>query len=836
MINNKQDLIEDFCQRLILSYGYAEDQIGRNNVYSNLGINADVVVWRSGYDKVSGVNPEIYIMITCEAEHIKIRTDEYLDRFHEAALNNQTFYVARNLKETKVFYIDRKASPFRIERVSDIPKAEDITSDRALKKFVERMRGYTKIDFLKSLNKCHNIIRNIDKLSPEAAFDEISKVLFVKMYYEKDAKECLVFSKERFLRDEASYNGNDDYFQHLFKRVKEKYLIDSVFDKDERIKLRRETFLAILEELGSVGLYDTSDDIKGIVFESFLGKTFRGELGQFFTPRTVVNYMVEVLDIKEGELVCDPCCGSGGFLIKAFEYVQNQIDTDIRSKMKVISEDSDASEDSKQSKLRALLRDFDKNKKNSRYFKLCRNYFFGIDANTRMARTAKMNMIMHGDGHVGVYHGDGLLNIGGVFDGRFDVVLINPPFGSKVDRDVRVSGSDVPTIEERIRFLTQFGEKYDLNVAVPMERYASFINNDGTVGKRIAEMFSIGNMSTEIVFIERTLNLLKPGGRAALVLPDGVLDNVQFKKIRSFIENRARILNITSIPSDVFLSSGANIKPSLVFLQKYKEGETKEANYSLSITKVENAGISSTGQLSDGNQLPIAAKEITAWIKGYPISDMRYTKVVNRQEMTDWNVRILFDKKRVGFNPEYVTVPLKEVLTLSRNTICISPEICYKRLTVRLFNKGITLRDELPGKEIGTKKQTLVSAGQFIISKIDGKSAAFGIVPPSLDKAVVTPDFLVYDVNTNKILPQFLELILNNPKILRSFDNLSSGTTGRRRLSRVVFENTEIALPDLQEQRRLIEPIVNIKNMQIDLEETLKSSILNFNGKIFNKA
>ena len=834
MIDNKQELIDDFCQRLIQFYGYSEDQIGRNDVYSNLGVNADIVVWRSVKEKAIGETPEIYIVVNCEAEHIKISTDEYYHKFREAALNNQTFYVARNLKETKVFYIAKNASPFRIERISDIPKAEDIASERTLKKFVEGMRVYTKDSFLKSLNKCHNLIRNIDKLSPEAAFDEISKVLFIKMFYEKDAKDCLVYSEERFLRDEEAYNGKDEYFQNLFNRVKEKYRDDSVFDKDDRIRLRRETFLAILEELSSVGLYDTSDDIKGIVFESFLGKTFRGELGQFFTPRTIVNFMVDVLDIKEGELICDPCCGSGGFLIKAFEYVQNKIDIDIRNKMRIIQQDSIDSEIEKQRKISVLLRDFDKNKKNTRYYKLCRNYFFGVDANTRMARTAKMNMIMHGDGHVGVYHGDGLLNIGGIFDGRFDVVFINPPFGAKVDNDLKVSLSDVPTIEERTRFLIQFGDVYDSKVALPMERAAAYVNKDGSVGRRVCDMFSIGNMSTEIVFIERTLNLLKPGGRAALVLPDGVLDNVQFKKVRSFIESQARILNITSIPYDVFLSSGANIKPSLVFLKKYEDGETRESNYSLSITRVENAGISSTGQLSEGNQLPIAVEEISSYIKGKSISNLRYTKIINRKDMTDWNVRILFDKVNIKFNPEYPTVLLKDVLTFCKDTIRIESQKEYKRLTVRLFNRGITLRDELLGEEIGTKKQTKVRTGQFVISKIDGKSAAFGIVPPSLDGAVVTADFLVYYIDTDKILPEFLEVLLNNPKILQSFDNMSSGTTGRRRLSRLVFETTKIILPDIKEQRRLIAPIIKIKKEQTVLEEMRKSSIIDFNKHLFN--
>ena len=139
--------------------------------------------------------------------------------------------------------------------------------------------------------------------------------------------------------------------------------------------------------------------------------------------------MVEVLNVKEGDKVCDPCCGSGGFLIKAFEHVQNQIDQDIHKQITALMDNQNLSEPEKQCKINNLLSECDKTKEGSRYHKLCHDYFFGVDANARMARTSKMNMIMHGDGHVGVYLHDGLINVGGVYDNNFDVILINPPFG-----------------------------------------------------------------------------------------------------------------------------------------------------------------------------------------------------------------------------------------------------------------------------------------------------------------------------------------------------------------------------------------------------------------------
>ena len=831
--HSKQQLADAFFQRLVDSYGYLPEQMEFNVAVSPTSV-ADIAIWRSPDDKKSGLTPDIYVLVACKTEHIKIKAEDYFEQYKQAVLNDMAFYVAHNLKETKVFYIDRNARPLKIERISDFPTASDIVSDQNLTSFVNKVRGYSKDKFLKTLTRCHNIIRNVDKLSPEAAFDEISKILFIKMLYERDAKEELVYSKDKFIKDELSYNGEIDYIQHLFNEVKETYSTDGLFDSEDKIRIRRESFLLILEELSSVELYDTSDDIKGIAFELFLGKTFRGELGQFFTPRTIVNYMVEVLNVKEGDKVCDPCCGSGGFLIKAFEHVQNQIDQDIHKQITILMDNQSLSDSEKQYKINTLLSECDKTKEGSRYHKLCHNYFFGVDANARMARTSKMNMIMHGDGHVGVYLHDGLINIGGVYDNNFDVILINPPFGAHVEKDMRITSSDIPTDREKALYEELFGSEYISKVYTPIKEYAQEIGKDKKIGKRILELYQINNNSTEILFIERCINLLKPGKRAGIVLPEGVLDNPALDRVRRFVESRAKILNITSIPADVFLSSGANIKPSLVFIEKFKDGEIPEKDYLLSVTKVNDAGISSTGLPSNNEELPIAAKEVVSWLSGEVLSNMIYTKIVNRSDLSSWSVKPIFDTTSINYNPSYKRVRIGNVVSLNKDIICVEPNIEYTRLTVKLFNKGIQERDTVIGALIGTKRQTRVKGGQFIISKIDGKSAAFGIVDSSLEGAIVTPDFLVYDIDKTQILPEYLELVLTNDAILNQFSNSSSGTTGRRRLSQKVFENTLIALPSIDEQRNLLAEILEIRKTQKSLDEQMQKNIEYFNNKIFS--
>lgn len=157
----------------------------------------------------------------------------------------------------------------------------------------------------------------------------------MKIKYEREQRGAKVFTKNEFIEKEKwfekeirpSLKGTPKdlpYMQFLFYNTKEEFKDDQLFEENEIIKIRQNSFEQILEKLETYNLSDTQDDVKGIAFEQFLGTTFRGELGQYFTPRTIVDFMTHILDPKENETVCDPTCGSGGFLIKAFEYMREK--------------------------------------------------------------------------------------------------------------------------------------------------------------------------------------------------------------------------------------------------------------------------------------------------------------------------------------------------------------------------------------------------------------------------------------------------------------------------------------------------------------------------------
>ena len=609
VLTPEEQVRQSYICRLVNVYGYDLEQMDEelkvNNSHRGQGkARADIVIWKSKEDKKK--NKAAFVVVECKAETVKIRQEDYYQGANYAAWSGASFFVTTNEKETKFFRVDKDSMPKDLDEIIDIPNASIINDQKKVDKLLSKTKAFSRDEFAKLLQKCHNIIRNNDKLSPEAAFDEISKILFMKIRYERNPDEEVLFSLEKFQRDEQQFEKNIKkhlpveaqipYMQYLFKATKDEFAEDKLFDSYETIRIKQYSFEQIVKELEKYNLSATSDDVKGIAFEHFLGTTFRGELGQFFTPRTIVDFMVEVLDPQEGETICDPTCGSGGFLIKSFEYVRDKIEKDVENykkelkakffdeKYEKLSEKEQLDINERYSNILKKLnsdinvpnKSYSKQtdaEKNRRISKLSSSCIYGTDANPRMARTSKMNMIMHGDGHGGVHHHDGLINVNGIFENRFDVILTNPPFGARIEKDYKLSETDRFYDEEKLK---EYEKRYGDDCIKQIKELNKAIDN----GQKILDRFDLGKVSglTEVLFMERCLNLLKPGGRMGIVLPEGVLNNSNLQKVRDFFESRAKILLITSIPQDVFIASGATIKPSLLFFKKFTKEAEKQYN------------------------------------------------------------------------------------------------------------------------------------------------------------------------------------------------------------------------------------------------------------------
>ena len=565
---------QQYLVTLCNEYEFALDQMAEEMELTGRGsasARADFVIWRTVEDKAEENAP--FIIVECKSDNVTIKQDDYDQGENYARICGAPFFVTHNTRETKYWRVRKDKVPGYIEEIENIPHGG--ASDRDIKELLSKLRVFREKEFADLLHQCHNVIRNREKKDPAAAFDEIAKVLFIKVYVERQLtrrRRKNLFSVE-VLRDRL----DDDPLDNLFQSTKKEYATDRIFDEDERINLKPATGEEIVRRLEKYNLSDTSEDVKGVAFERFLGRTFRGEIGQFFTPRSIVEFMVHMVDPQEGEIVCDPASGSGGFLIRTFEVVREKILADadreynaFRADVEADASVSDAERARRlQEKYGEIQGRIDHSQPGSRLWKLSNRCIYGTDANDRMARTSKMNMIMHGDGHGGVHHHDGFLNVNGIFEGRFDIVLTNPPFGANVEPTDKVLESDIAedaTVRER--YLEEYGDRY----SEAQDRVRAALNQP------IATLFDLprspkSKIKTEVLFVERCLDLLKPGGRLGIVLPEGLFNNPSLAYVREFIEARAFLRAVVSLPQETFVSSGASVKCSLLFLRKFTEKE-----------------------------------------------------------------------------------------------------------------------------------------------------------------------------------------------------------------------------------------------------------------------
>jgi len=402
-----------------------------------------------------------------------------------------------------------------------------------------------KDQLISALGKCHQTLWGGGKLSPPAAFGELSKLIFVKVSDEKALRK--VGSPYEF--QIKSHEGPERLAERIRRLYEEHRRRDpDVFE--DQIRVDDLTMRTIVEHLEGISLSDTDLDVKGVAFETFMDGFFKGDFGQYFTPREVIAFAVALLKPTATDVILDPACGSGGFLLHALDAIVQEAD-----------------EHFERDTARHLThwRDF------------ARSHLFGIEINEEIARVAKMNMIIHEDGHSNVIRHDALApvetatrrNPGFVQEG-FSLVLTNPPFGAQV------TATQAPWLGE-----------YELGSARA---------STGSVRARRAQR-------TEILFVERIFDYLKPGGRAAVILPDGVLSNASSQYVRDFIIDRFRLLAVVSLPTTAFSHFGTTVKASILFLRKRMLGEEVQDSEEVFLAAAESVGYDGTGRPA-ANQLP----------------------------------------------------------------------------------------------------------------------------------------------------------------------------------------------------------------------------------------
>lgn len=540
----------EFYAELIYRYEYKPVRIGVEITVPDRTPkdSADLVIFRDDERK------DPYAVVECKRDGI---TDAELRQSVEQAFGNghahkfRAAYVGVVAGVSRLFFDCSDKFPAlerQKNRLADLPIRYGKPLRIKFRKGDEAhdIHEVDKSRLISALSKCHDTIWNGGEFKPDAAFSEMCKLIFVKIADEKDTAlgEPYTFQIT---------TGEDD--ATLGKRIRRLYESHRERDAEvfnEEIKVTDSKIATVVAHLESLSLSETDLDTKGVAFETFQRNYFTGDAGQYFTPRELVEFCVQMTAPSAKDHVLDPCCGTGGFLLHALDAVRAEAN---RKHKPGTSAHRDHWHDFAQRNL------------------------FGIEINRDIARVAKMNMIVHDDGHTNVAAGNALECIAG-FTSRnpgfkpvgFDLILTNPPFG------VTAKDVDIPTLKDDFKL---------------------FLKTDAK-----GRTTPLAQQKSEILFLERIWHFLKPKtGRAAVVVPDGILTNSSLQAVRDWLLARFQVLAVVSLPQFAFAHYGAGVKASLLFLRKLGEKETVASDTPIFMALAERIGYDATGRATD-NDLP----------------------------------------------------------------------------------------------------------------------------------------------------------------------------------------------------------------------------------------
>lgn len=464
---------------------------------------------------------------------------------------------------------------FEFTDLSDFPgegeTLEDI--DRADRSYSRKPANDS---LIKVFKRSHDYIYGNEGRKKDA-FWQLLNLIFCKLYDEKRRfieyetsyrREFWVGVKEQ--NKEEGRKAIADRIKAIFQKLKDNSMFSEVFTGNEGIELTDKGVSFIAGELAKYSFLDASIDVKGMAYETIVSNTLKQEAGQFFTPRNIVKAMVEMMNPTEKQRVLDPACGSGGFIVMVLDHVRKQI-------AKEIYPDLEGP---------LLIDKFNSLEVNERVKEYAENNIFGFDFDPDLKKAARMNMVMSGDGHANVFHVNSLaypnwdhpeeitkienainrslVNMGDIKDryyndarGTFDMIFTNPPFGAKVK-----------------------------------------------VEKEVAERYFLSKYSDapEVLFIEACYDYLKPGGKMAIVLPDGILSNPNTLPVREWILEKFKILASVDLAVEAFLPQ-VGVQASLLFLQKKTEVERQLAQDSTEDYEVFMAIAEKLGKDRRGNPI-----------------------------------------------------------------------------------------------------------------------------------------------------------------------------------------------------------------------------------------
>lgn len=616
----------------------------------------------------------------------------------------------------------------------------------------------------KAFSSAHGYIYKHEQLSYSAAFMEFVKLIFLKMTSDKqahasanahlDARGDLVvpaddvhFSTSWVAAltqtgvsnpvDSVLFANLTSDFELLISQHKKK----RIFDKGEHINLKASTILEIVRRFERIDLYTMDEDLNGRMFETFLNATLRGKaLGQYFTPRSIVKMAVGLANLQvsrtHADKVLDGCCGTGGFLIAALAYMWHRVE-----------ENASLSPQEKAEAKAAIAE----------------NDIWGVDAarDPKLARIARMNMFLHGDGGSRIYQLDTLdkdmtehpdtegLELrsekaefrDAVSEGDFfDVVLTNPPFAT----EYRATEASERGILKRYDIANHHDDKTGRNTLRP-------------------------SLRSSVLFLERYYDLLKPGGKLITVIDDGVLGGSDYSYVRDWLRSHFLIRAVVSLPGDAFQRSQARVKTSILMMEK-RDPSRRQEQPPVFMWYCSHVGLDDPNRErvipSDVHLAAEAEKEIREVVGAYQKFLQGDTEVAAAHSVPAVKIGDRLDVKavlpktgrnrseweRMGLSalslgelakPAFLGGSRSEDV-IATHKASLEDKVCFAKVR---YDGTVVRGDEIYAVDSSASKLYRLHAGDLVLSNINAINGAIGVVPKELDGLVVTNEYTVLQSN-----------------------------------------------------------------------------------------
>ena len=556
------DAVQVFTKQLVEDYSYPKEYIQTRPQFRvkvrPSDIKKEYPVDIAVFSNDEKQEDDIYIIIECKKKNRKdgkTQLQDYL-RFSKAFLGvwfngEERVFLRKIEKDGRIEFEEIPNIPIYGQRVEDIGKfrRKDLKPTHNLKATFKAIRN-------------HLAANTVGATRDEVLAQQLINLIFCKIYDERFTEPNDMITFRAGVGEESKVIK--ERILDLFDKVKRKY--KEVLDYNDTITLDANSVAYVVGELQNYCIIEAERDIVADAFETFIGHALKGGQGQFFTPRNVVKMMVDILDPDDEDLIIDPACGSGGFLIKALRHVWRKLD------------------------IEGEKYHWNKSNLQEEKMEVALNKIRGIDKDYFLSKVAKAYMAIIGDGKSGIFNEDSLERPDNWHDktrlkvdmGKFSVLLTNPPFGSKIP----VRGEDK---------LKQF----DLGHKWKQDKETGEWEKGKLKDKE----------APQILFIERCLQLLKDNGRMAIVLPDGIYGNNQLGYIRSYLMKQARIVAVIDVPVETFMPNTAT-KTSIMILQK---SNNIPVDYPVFMCIAETCGHDRRGNIKDDDDILNIPNEFRKW-------------------------------------------------------------------------------------------------------------------------------------------------------------------------------------------------------------------------------